>query len=609
MKIFKSLVNLSGSIAPDRIFFTKYIFILSLFFLSAQCSKESAEPAENPETTTNFENGIRIAWDYSTRQKLAPLGSRVIGYCGYPRMIETHDHQLLCVYETSDGNSEIIRSADFGKSWSSPQIIFKMENEINQAVPEIIELKDNSILVACNPRPRNAPQSGSGDPNRRFGIKVRRSTDGGINWGAEKLLYQAGSAFGDGCWEPSFLQLPSGEVQLYFSNEGVYLSSNEQNISIFRSFNNGETWTTEPEITSFTAGKRDGMPVPLYLSESKEIIYSIEDNVVGEFKPSIIRSSLENNWKDAFVSGINSRRHSALRFPLPSTIYAGAPYIRQLKSGEIILGCQSTEGRTTVWDRACLAVYIGDKSARNFDRKTVPFAMPTDKSGLWNSLSVLSDGSVVALTTTNAYSSNSTEVWMIKGHIIPVLSAKNQKLTVDGQFTESLWNENLPVFVGHLGNSQLKANMSWDAENLYFITKVADAKVISETGDPETDDAVKISLDIVNKGFTQTFTGTYALILSADGRLKCQQGKNRNWQEWKPEFPVKTSSKLAADGYWQEVAIPWSNFKIAPKNGNKFRVNFTLIEDIYKGLPAYTESLTGTDAAKPFSWCEFEFLN
>jgi hypothetical protein len=98
-------------------------------------------------------------------------------------------------------------------------------------------------------------------------------------------------------------------------------------------------------------------------------------------------------------------------------IYAGAPYLRQLKSGETILSYQGTEGRTNKMEFAEMKVVVGDAGAAGFGGKSVPFRVPADKCGLWNSICVLDDDSIIALTSTNAFG-RSMEVWMIRGRLV-----------------------------------------------------------------------------------------------------------------------------------------------------------------------------------------------
>lgn len=379
--------------------------IITSFLLAGFTSSAKANGNTPPDTTTI----VKIDWNKASLQKLAPQKDRRVNYCGYPRMIVLHDKNLICVYEVAGGSIECIKSKDAGNTWSAPVVIATRQNGINMAVPEILELNDHSLLVAYNPRPSPV------DPAKHFGIRTKKSYDGGLTWTDERLLYEAGSKFGDGCWEPAPIQLPSGEIQLFFSNEGIYTSSNEQNISILRSFDNGLTWTSSPEIVSFRAGKRDGMPVPVLSMDKREIMFSIEDNAAGQFKPSVIRNKITDNWK-IVVDGSSSNRSAALLRKLPDSAYAGAPYLRQLSTGETILSYQGTERRKNNWELSTMYVVTGDAEGRNFFNKSIPFDVPLNKHALWNSLCVLGDDTVIALTSTNAYS-DKTEVWMIKGKV------------------------------------------------------------------------------------------------------------------------------------------------------------------------------------------------
>jgi hypothetical protein len=385
------------------------IYIAFIVFAIVACSHKTVGKTSHP--TVKKQSAKHLSWDQSSLKKIAPVNGSNVTYCGYPRMIQLHDRSLVCVYEVAGGNIESIKSADLGNTWSAPVIIATRKNGINMAVPEILQLKDHSLLASYNPRPSPI------DSSKHFGIRTKKSYDGGLTWKDERLLYEADSKFEDGCWEPSQIQLPSGEIQLFFSNEGIYTHSNEQNISVLRSMDNGLSWTTEPQIVSFRAGKRDGMPVPVLLKDKNEILFSIEDNAVNTFKPSIIRGSIDGKWNNV-VDGASSNRNAALATPLPDSVYAGAPYLRQLKTGETILAYQGTTGRNKNWEQSCMFVTVGDSDGRNFGQTSIPFNVPLNKHGLWNSLCVLDDDTIIALTSTNAYSDKGAEVWMIKGHLV-----------------------------------------------------------------------------------------------------------------------------------------------------------------------------------------------
>jgi hypothetical protein len=377
----------------------KILFFLPLFIgLASRVISPSAEQ-QTPGAKT-------IIWDTTTLTRVsAPLA----GYCGYARMIQLPDRSLLTIYEAR-GNVVCVRSNDLGRTWSAPITIAARENGVSMAVPDIIQLKDKSLIACYNPRPSRR------DTTRHFEIRIRRSADGGNTWTDEQTLYRAGREFANGCWEPSAIQLPSGEIQLYFANEGPYTNSDEQEISLLRSHDNGRTWSRNAETVSFRASKRDGMPVPVLLNNKKEIAVAIEDNGDGNFKPYIITNSLAQNWSTV-VTGDGAGRHYALKEKVPQEVYGGAPYLRQLKTGETILAYQGTEGRRAhKMEFAEMKVVVGNAQATNFTGKSVPFMVPPDKCALWNSLCVLDDDSFIAVTSTNAYSAN-MEVWMIRGKL------------------------------------------------------------------------------------------------------------------------------------------------------------------------------------------------
>jgi hypothetical protein len=375
------------------------IALISLFF--DYCSANTLSPDQSKK-------GIHIVWDSTTLKRVSSPGPRS---CGYSRLAQLFDKSLLAVYE-ADGSTVCVKSSDLGKTWSAPVVIAPRTDGVAMAVPDILELKDHSILVCYNPRP------GRSVTGKRFAIRTQKSYDGGTTWKDERILYEADFLFVNGCWEPSAIQLPNGEIQLFFANEGDYMTSNEQNISLVRSADNGLTWSKTREIASFRPGSRDGMPSPVLLQNGKDIVFSIEDNGFVNFKPYTIRSTVKDNWKNT-VGASSPDRNYALAEPIADSIYAGGPYLRQLKTGQTILSYQGTEGRINKMNNADMKVVIGDNNARNFSHKSVPFHVPANKSCLWSSLAVLSDNIVVALTSTSAYSSGNSEIWMIKGHVVP----------------------------------------------------------------------------------------------------------------------------------------------------------------------------------------------
>lgn len=570
------------------------IWICLFLFLLGGCKDENV-------TTPEIENipsraplpATRIAWDHTTLKRISAEDGP--GYNGYARLIELQDGSLICTYEAS-GNVVVAKSADGGTTWSAPVLVATQQEGVNMAVPDILELEDQSILVCYNPRPFDI------DPSRKFGIRTKKSYNGGATWEDERLLYEAGHQFENGCWEPSAIQLPSGEIQLYFANEGPYTTSSEQNISMLRSEDNGLTWTTNPEIVSFRAGARDGMPSPLLLAGKDEIVVAIEDNGFNNFKPYIVRNTIDENWSQP-INGGSEKRSYALAEKINDFYYAGAPYLRQLHTGETILSYQGTEGRPNDIGTAEMKVVIGDPEARNFDRKTSPFLIPDNRSGLWNSVAVLKDNTVIALTSTNAYSGGSkTEVYMIKGRVIPEIEASEMSIDIDGDENEAIWQEAFPIFIGQKSPTQAFSNISYDNTYLYVLTKVRDDNVVTTATNPVENDGITLYLDPKNKSSEASDKEIFKFFIAANGDVVISEGENRKWIVKHDTEGLSSFSKTIDNGYLQEIAIPWKLIGGKPAINMRIGVNISLTENRGNGTAEYRENISSNDENAPFSW-------
>lgn len=385
-----------------------------------------------------YANAATIDWDHDSVVQIDTLGL-------YGRMIWLDDGSLLVSYEKS-GKTWVRKSTDSGGTWSNRILAAQAINIA--ANPEILQLQNGTILQLFNDRPW--------DDINPFAIRLVKSTDGGLSWSNPELVYEGGPLNGTSVAEPAAIQLPSGEIQLFFANESVYPNSHEQEITMVRSFDNAVIWQT-PETVSFRAGHRDGMPVPLILANGQGIVFSIEDNGVTsnrKFKLSIVYTSMEDNWNLPPADGDSSRRWVANQPPLDAEINAAAPYLAQLPSGHTLLSTQEDES-----GRNLMSVFIGDDMAQNFSHGTRPFEfMSAQRKNLWTSLFVKDDDTVTAIAGIVNLDGTNEGLWAIDGHFVPDSADFDNDNDVDGA-DFFIWQRN--YLISNASHSQGDAD--WDS--------------------------------------------------------------------------------------------------------------------------------------------------
>jgi hypothetical protein len=372
-----------------------YILVFTLIITACQPGQDDQEE-------------YYIEWDKTSLFRIAEEG-------GYPRLCRLNDGTLLVAYENRRGDVVVKKSRDEGVTWDDPVTAYeKFEyvdphsssfTTVNIANPEMVQLINGDILLACNLRPVK-------EGIYPFSIALKRSVDMGRTWCPAQILYRAAPFFGDGCWEPSFLILPDGTIHIYFANELPYRNSDEQEISMIQSVDHGHTWSEKPSTVSFRQGHRDGMPVAIH--DGTNIYVAIEDNLSGQFKPYIIRSSVYNPWGNA-VPGDSPYRYAALRSVLPDTVYAGAPYLIRTESDVYVLSYQTTHNRGSDWERSTMEVQVSSTPS-DFHNPSRPFVVPLSREAKWNSLADLGGNTIAALASTN-FEGGKIGIWMIKGKI------------------------------------------------------------------------------------------------------------------------------------------------------------------------------------------------
>ncbi|MFW6267823.1 MAG: hypothetical protein ACOC1E_01680, partial [Marinilabiliaceae bacterium] len=316
--------------------------------------------------------------------------------------------------------------------------------------------------------------------------------------------------------------------------------------------------------------RRDGMPVPLLVGE--EVLVSIEDNGLDQFKPWIVRNQVDDLWSSP-VRGNSSLREYALVKDLSPDVYAGAPYLMKVPSGEVILSYQTNEDRSSNWELSTLEVAIGDSTGRNFSKYTHPFDVPLDSEAKWNSISKWDETTIVAASTTS-FRSQACEVWMVLGHIIPEMKAEKKTVSVDGRIDADEWGRELPVFVGHKGSVNARANVRRDDEHLFVGVRVKYDDKDSSRDVPD-DDEVSIFLDAGDFNLTRPDSGLYRFSWTPGGGPDVSAGEKGTWQRMeKKQIQLEARELADENGYALEWAIPFSD--IDYETGDDVRFNLKL---------------------------------
>ena len=524
--------------------------LLSIFACFAACSL-SAQAIE----------GLRIAWDRSSEVKIAQHGN-------YARVIRLDDNSFLAAFEHG-GSACIAASADL-VNWSSPRPIVSSHHgksggldwHVHVANPELCLTREGTLLLAVNYRP-------SGQAYYPFSIVICRSEDGGMTWSSPEVLYCAGLDFNNGCWEPSFLQLPDGRIHLYFANEGPYVDSEEQEISVMMSDDDGRSWTSAQTV-SFRKNHRDGMPVAAVLG--REIVLAIEDNVDGKFKPYTVRSSVDNAWAET-IDGKSSFRKRALVDHVDRHVYMGAPYIAVLPSGESLLSYQTTEGRRGSWELSCMEVAVSDSGAMDFSKRTRPFDVPNDRSGKWNSLCVIDNNTVAAVSSTDK--DGVVAPYVIKGRLIRPLVISEHSGSIDQIFVGSMSRDNLAV-----GVACLKDGYVLDA-------RVCDADVASGDG-------VTFMIDITGKAIMSPQKGVFRVTVDHSGHItEVSEGRKGRWERC-----TRSIAFSEAVDFHNGYAI---RLKMKTGHHDGVRVSVAHCNAASNG-DIYTEHLVHADPDMPSTW-------
>lgn len=497
-------------------------------------------------------------------------------------------------------NIDVSFSNNLGHTWLGQQVQFTPPTDYNYYDAELCQLKDGTIIVMYNIGP-DTPY----DNIRRFGVRLNISKDNGKTWSNSIDVYDSGHDFGTGCWEPSILELPSGELNLYVSDEGPYTTTNEQCIQLLRSYDKGYTWS-KPETISFRPDHRDGMPVPVLIGDS--IIVTVEDNGwpgADSFVPVTLRCPLETDWKGITIGANSPNRSQVIDYNWCPLAYGGAPYIRVLPWGETVLSRQSYH-ESGNYDIMNMYVYVGNKNARGFKSMTQPF--PDNKyTGIsveWNSIAVIDTGIVCALGGVGAKGAATAHVDFEYGYPVRQFLAYYGKPTIDGTISTNEYHspgaKQITMGTNTIGFRVL-ADFDYDEDYLYFCANVSDRTPVRKG---TKCDAVRLLLDAGNVSEDLPVKGMYNFLFRVDSTYNCWQGNDGAWADETNTTGIVYKVVESKTGYKMEAAIPWKVLGMTTMPIDKRMGMGIEIQDV-DSTTVLTETMPDLKKEQSWTWMNF----
>ncbi len=403
----------------------------------------------------------------------------------YPRIKKVADDRYILFYQDNQTAQNIYYSVSSDlKEWGFGVKLFKSHNiTVNgsndtmcySSCDATVLANGDIIAIASFRSGRNFRVT-----NEFNGLAMRISSDGGETWGEEQIIYKGSN------WEPQILQLPSGEIQVYFTHGGPKIQPQMEagiptkdmvpssGTAIIRSHDNGKTWDpyvmeppyaahrvcqqythTENGIKVFT----DQMPCAILLNNSNTIALATESKFLqgSEEIYYITMAYNDDNW--AVGLGIDEEGPTDKQ----ANMYLGAaPYLRQFPSGETIL----SNNRSSKFQ-----IRLGDAQARTFGDPINPLS----GTGYWGSLELIQSHIVVGTMTYARKVSNQQQNRImisqnVLNHRIDVPTAK-MKIDGGNQDWASCTDA---LFVGSDSQAQTAVRPAKDDNRLYFLVETLD---------------------------------------------------------------------------------------------------------------------------------------
>ena len=348
----------------------------------------------------------------------------------------------------------------------------------------ILELSDGELLAIAAFSTVNT--YGTSETNAKYrpeqGMIIKKSKDKGISWYGEKEIYHGP------CWEAHMMELPSGEIQCFFSESRPSVSGSHSGTVMVYTKDKGNTWYPELGGNAYRVMRKHWwneypksqgkfgtpmycytyqMPVGIILNNTNQFAFAMESanartkksdgSTADQFSIAIAFSKPDGQW-EYFEEGEVLPREQRIDSIVPR---GAAPYLVQFKSGETLLAYGGTDSKQHLM--------LGNAKATEFG--TAFNGLP--EKGSWGGLSQPRSHSVVSCMRNSRDGSESANISLARYNLNHSITATKRTAKADGDNSEWAATDEA-FFIGEASQAQATLRCSADGDKITFLIEVLD---------------------------------------------------------------------------------------------------------------------------------------